>query len=166
MAQQTKSGNASKSSGGSGSRSGGGSRSSNGSSPSRASKSRSASGPSEESGEPDVLLDVAQLKVEEIGMEVESLQAQVAVEARLGDLLHLHVGADVVAEGVALEIKGVEAQAQLKARLDKVLTIIERTLKTVDAHPEVLTELGSSEGDLRELQHAGNGSGSNGESES
>jgi hypothetical protein len=99
-------------------------------------------------------------------MEVESLQSQVAVEARLGELLHLHVGAEVVAEGVALEIKGVEAQAQLKARLDKVMAIIERTLKTVDAHPEVLTDLAppDSAGAVRELEHAGNGSGSNGES--
>jgi hypothetical protein len=173
MASQTKSGSSGKSSGGSGSRSsggkrsGGGSRSGNGSAPSRASGSRSSAGPrSEESGEPDVLLDVAQLKVEEIGMEVESLQTQVAVEARLGELLHLHVGAEVVAEGVALEIKGVDAQAQLKARLDKVLTIIERTLKTVDAHPEVLTELAlpGSEDAVEALEHAGNGNGSNGES--
>src|ERR1700750_1542253 len=99
-----------KRSGGSGSRSKSTRRSSNGRQPAQASRSRSASGPAtEESGEPDVLLDVPQLKVEELGMEVENLHAQVALEARLGELLHLHVGVDVVADRVALEMKGVEA---------------------------------------------------------
>jgi hypothetical protein len=136
------------------------SRSSNGSQPTQASRSRSASGPaSEESGEPDVLLDVPQLKIEELGMEVENLHAQIALEARLGELLHLHVGVDVVADRVALEMKGVEAEAQLKARLDKVVSTIERTLKTVDAHPEVLTELAppDSVGALHALEHGANG---------
>jgi len=145
---------------GSGGRSRSTRRSSNGSQPTQASRSRSASGPApEESGEPDVLLDVPQLKVEELGMEVENLHAQIALEARLGELLHLHVGVDVVADRVALEMKGVEAQAQLKARLDKVVSTIERTLKTVDAHPEVLTELAppDSVGALHALEHGANG---------
>jgi hypothetical protein len=146
-----------KSSGGSGNRSRSTRRSSNGS---QSSRSRSASGPApEEGGEPDVLVDVPKLKVEELGMEVENLHAQVALEARLGELLHLHVGVDVVADRVALEMKGVEAEAQLKARLDRVLSTIERTLKTVDAHPEVLTELAppDSVGALHALEHGANG---------
>jgi len=162
MATQSKaSGSGSgKSSGGSGGRSKSSRRSSNGSSPAQASRSRSASGPaSEEGGEPDVLLDVSQLKVEELGLEVENLHAQIALEARLGELLHVHVGVDVVADRVALEMKGVEAEAQLKARLDNVLSTIERTLKTVDAHPEVLTELAPADsvGALHALEHGTNG---------
>jgi hypothetical protein len=92
-------------------------------------------------GEPDVLLDVPALSVEEITLEVDNLHARIALEARLADLVQLHVGADVRIERVALEIKGVEAQAQLKARLENVLAIIERALDTVDQHPELLTEL-------------------------
>jgi hypothetical protein len=139
--------------------------SSNGSRPSQSSRSRSASGPAaEDGGEPDVLVDVPSLKVEELGMEVENLHAQVALEARLGELLHLHVGVDVVADRVALEMKGVEAEAQLKARLDKVVSTIERTLKTVDAHPETLTELAppDSVGALHALEHGANGSDESG----
>jgi hypothetical protein len=92
-------------------------------------------------------------------VEVENLHTQIALEARLGELLHLHVGVDVVADRVALEAKGVEAEAQLKARLDKVVSTIERTLKTVDAHPEVLTELAppDSVGALHALEHGANG---------
>jgi hypothetical protein len=94
--------------------------------------------------EPDVLLDVPKLTVEEISLEVDNLHAQTALEARLADLVQLRVGADVEIERVALEIKGVEAQAQLKARLDNVLAIIERALDTVDNNPELLTELARS----------------------
>lgn len=94
--------------------------------------------------EPDVLLDVPKLTVEEISLEVDNLHAQIALEARLADLVQLRVGADVEIERVALEIKGVEAQAQLKARLHNVLAIIERALDTVDNNPELLTELARS----------------------
>lgn len=97
-----------------------------------------------ERGEPDVLLDVPRLAVEEIALEVENLHARISLEARLADLVQLHVGADVRVERVALEIKGVEAQAQLTARLDRVLAIIERALDTVDKNPELLAELSRS----------------------
>jgi hypothetical protein len=106
-------------------------------------------------GDPDVLIDVPQLKVEEIGLEVDNLHARIALEAKLGDLLELHVGADVVADRVALEIKGVDAQAQLKARLDNVFTILDRTLKTVDENPEILTQLAQNSTAQASLQAAG-----------
>jgi hypothetical protein len=106
-------------------------------------------------GEPDVLLDIPQLKVDEIGLEVDNLHARIALEAKLGDLLELHVGADVVVDRVALEIKGVDAQAQLKARLDNVFTILDRTLKTVDANPEILTQLAQNSTAQASLQAAG-----------
>ena len=119
------------------------SKSSNGGSPSQSSASRSSatSASQDGAGEPDVLLDVPQLKVDEIGLEVENLHARIALEAKLGDLLQLYVGADVVVDKVALEIKGVDAQAQLKARLDNVFSILDRTLKTVDGNPELLAQL-------------------------
>ena len=99
-----------------------------------------------------MLLDVPQLKVDEIALEVENLHARIALETRLGDLLQLHVGADVVIDKVALEIKGVDAQAHLKDRF----AILDRTLKTVDENPEVLTELAKTAG---EAQQAALGSG-------
>lgn len=159
MAEQNKSGGSTKSrsrsgskassaggrssSGGSGgSRSRGSGQSGNGGAPKQSSASRSRSSSNKaDGGEPDVLLDVPQLKVDEIGMEVENLHARIALEARLGPLLQLYVGADVVIDKVALEIKGVDAQAQLKARLDNVFSILDRTLATVDENPELLTEL-------------------------
>src|SRR3954454_17551391 len=132
--------------------------SSNGGSASQASQpaARRRSQQNGGAGDPDVLIDVPQLKVEEIGLEVDNLHARIALEAKLGDLLELHVGADVVADRVALEIKGVDAQAQLKARLDNVFTILERTLKTVDENPELLAQLAQNSVARASLEAGGN----------
>jgi hypothetical protein len=95
----------------------------------------------EPSAEPDVLLDVPQLRVEEIILEVEDLRAHVSVQADVLNLLRLSVGADVQLGGVHLEIKGVEAQALLKVRLDKVAEIINRVLATIDRNPEIVGQI-------------------------
>lgn len=102
---------------------------------------RRAPGGTDGAGTPDVLLDVPDLEVEEISLEVRDLHARIALEARLAELVQLHVGADVDISDVVLEIKGVKAEAHLVARLDNVVTIIDRALATVDAHPEILAEL-------------------------
>jgi hypothetical protein len=95
----------------------------------------------EPSAEPDVLLDIPQLRVEEIVLEVEDLRAHVSVQAEVLNLLRLSVGADVQLGGVHLEIKGVEAQALLKVRLDKVAEIINRVLATIDRNPEIVGQI-------------------------
>ena len=93
------------------------------------------------SAEPDVLLDVPQLRVEEIILEVEDLRAHVSVQAEVLNLLKLSVGADVQLGGVHLDIKGVEAQALLKVRLDNVAEIINRVLATIDRNPEIIGQI-------------------------
>ena len=93
------------------------------------------------SDEPDVVLDVPQLEVDEISLEVDNLQARIAVQAKLAELVQLNVGADVAIERVALQITGVEAQALLKARLHNVRAILDRALTTVDRNPDLLKEL-------------------------
>jgi hypothetical protein len=94
-----------------------------------------------ESSEPDVLLDVPQLRVDEIILDVEDLHAHVSVEANVLNLLRLSVGADVQLGGVHLEIRGVEAQVLLKVRLDKVAEIINRVLATIDRNPEIVGQI-------------------------
>jgi hypothetical protein len=90
------------------------------------------------SEQPDVLLDVPVLKVDEIELEVENLRAHVSLQSEVLDLLKLNVGADVLLGSVHLDIKGVEAQALLKVRLDHVAQIIERVLTTIDQNPQIL----------------------------
>jgi hypothetical protein len=93
------------------------------------------------SNEPDVLLDVPVLTVEEIDLKVEGLRAHVAVLAELADLVKLSVGADVSLDKVELTIKGVEAQVLLKVRLEQVRAILDKALTTIGENPEILQSL-------------------------
>ena len=91
--------------------------------------------------QPDVVLDIPNLSVEEITLEVQNLEAKVALEARLANLLHLSAGANASIESVKLTIKGVQARAALIVRLDNVKAIIDRTLQTLDNNPQIITQL-------------------------
>lgn len=116
--------------------------------------------------QPDVLLDVPVLKVEEINLEVEDLNAHVSLQAEVLNLVKLHVGVEASLGHVSLDIKGVDAAAKLRVRLDEVAAIIVRTMTTIEENPEILSalirgsaeaagEIGPSAGDGR--QQAGEG---------
>ena len=91
--------------------------------------------------EPDVLLEVTDLRVDEISLEVEDLTARVSLQAGVLDLLNLHVGVDAALGGLQLTIKGVEAEVLLRARLDNVARIIDRVLTTIDNNPAIVGQL-------------------------
>jgi hypothetical protein len=115
--------------------------------------------------QPDVLLDVQNLRVDEIDLQLEQLQAHVALSARVMDLLHLDVGVDADLRGVGLKIKGVEAQALLKVRLENLAVIVDRVMDTVDANPQLLASLGAALHDVgagtgRALGEVGEAAGS------
>lgn len=90
---------------------------------------------------PDVLLDVPNLSVEQISIQVSNLQANLNLDARLANLLHLTAGVNASVDDVRIEIAGVRAQATLIVRLDNVRAIIERTLQTLDNNPQIITQL-------------------------
>jgi hypothetical protein len=91
--------------------------------------------------QPDVLLDVPNLSVEQLTIGVENLNVNLALDARLGNLLKLTAGAEASVQSVQIELRGVQAQATLIVRLDNVRAIIERTLQTVDNNPQILQGL-------------------------
>lgn len=91
--------------------------------------------------QPDVVLDIPNLSVDEITLKVDNLQVHVALDAQLASLLKLTAGADASIDQVDLSIKGVKAQAALIARLDNVRAIIERTLQTLDNNPQIVSQL-------------------------
>lgn len=91
--------------------------------------------------QPDVVLDIPNLSVEEITLDVQNLQANVSLDARLANLLHLKAGADASIEKVNVTIKGVQVRAALIVRLDNVKAIIDRTLQTLDNNPQIITQL-------------------------
>lgn len=92
-------------------------------------------------GEPDVVLDVPNLSVDEITLEVDNLRVHLALDARVANLLSLTAGADAAIDHVNLTIKGVQAEAHLVVRLDNVAAILDRTLTTIDRNPELLNRL-------------------------
>lgn len=91
--------------------------------------------------QPDVILDIPNLSVDEITLDVQNLEAHVALDARLANLLHLKAGADASIEKVNVTIKGIQVRAALIVRLDNVKAIIDRTLQTLDNNPQIITQL-------------------------
>lgn len=91
--------------------------------------------------QPDVLLDIPNLSVEQLTIEVNNLQVELALDARLANLLKLTAGANASIDNVKIDIRGVQAQATLIVRLDNVRAIIERTLQTLDNNPQLVTQL-------------------------
>lgn len=91
--------------------------------------------------QPDVLLDIPNLRVGELTVEVANLNANIALDARLANLLKLTAGADVSIDQVKIQLKDVQATATLVVRLDNVRAIIERTLQTLDNNPQIVSGL-------------------------
>lgn len=94
--------------------------------------------------EPDVVVDIPVVKVDEIHFELDDLEARISLHAEVLDLVKLSVGVHAELGKVELNIKGVEAQALLRARLDHVTAIIDRVLTTLDRNPEVLKTIAHS----------------------
>lgn len=92
-------------------------------------------------GEPDVTLDIPNLQVEQLTLEVDKLQANISLDARLAQLLTLTAGVDLRTDRIKLDIKGVKAQAKLTVYLDDVYRILDRTLTTIDRNPQILEGL-------------------------
>jgi len=107
----------------------------------------------EEADTPDVLLDVPVVKVDSIHLEVEDLEAQVSLQAKVLELLDLDVGVEIHLDRLKLDLKGVEAQALLKVRLDHVAAIIDRLMTTLDRNPALVDSIGKA------VEEVGSGSG-------
>jgi hypothetical protein len=89
-------------------------------------------------GHEDVVLDVPALQVDTLELDLSDLRARVSLHAEVLSLLRLNVGVDVDLGQARLDLRGVEAQALLKVRLENIVSIIDRLLQTIDAHPEVI----------------------------
>jgi len=90
------------------------------------------------SDEPDVFLDVPKLHVGKLEIDVESLEAHLALRAQVANLVNLVAGVHVGVDKVRIDIEDVDASATLKVRLQNVYNILERTLTTIDENPEIL----------------------------
>jgi len=91
--------------------------------------------------QPDVILDIPNLSIDEVTVDVQNLVVDISLDARLANLLKLTAGAHASVDQVKIQIKGVQATATLVVRLDNVRAIIERTLQTLDNNPQIVTQL-------------------------
>ncbi|HEX2958817.1 MAG TPA: hypothetical protein VHO70_18425 [Chitinispirillaceae bacterium] len=87
---------------------------------------------------PDVYLDVPSLNVKELKLNVEDLDAKVALNAELAGLIKINVGVTAGIKKLDLDIKDVDLKAVLKVRLKQVYAIFNRALDTIDNNPDVL----------------------------
>ncbi|MFI7575710.1 hypothetical protein [Micromonospora sp. NPDC049497] len=88
--------------------------------------------------DPDVVLQIPQVKVEQIYIEVDNLDASVSLRARLGSLLQLDVGVQAHLGTVKIDIKGVETEAMLEVRLEELRGILDSALRTIERNPQII----------------------------
>jgi hypothetical protein len=91
--------------------------------------------------EPDVYVYVPKVKVGELSIDVERLEAHLALRAQVANLVNLIAGVHVGIDKVKIDIKDVEAECELKVRLENTYNILDRTLSTLDENPEVVERL-------------------------
>ncbi|NES27185.1 hypothetical protein GCE86_14090 [Micromonospora terminaliae] len=88
--------------------------------------------------DPDVVLQIPHLRVDDICAEVDDLDAHVSLRARLGGLFQLDVGAQARLGTVRIDIRGVTTEAMLEVRLDELNGILDRAFDTVDRNPQIV----------------------------
>jgi hypothetical protein len=89
----------------------------------------------------DVVVEVPELSVDSIRLRVAGLQAHLALDARVANLVMITAGADVSIDEVNLEIDGVVVEAYAYVDLDNVSAIVDRALTTLEQNPEILTSI-------------------------
>jgi hypothetical protein len=102
---------------------------------------RTPGGPQAAQREYDVIVDVPNLCVERIRLRVQNLDARLALNASVANLVQVRAGADVHIGEVDLGINGVRAQALLLVDLDNIVYVVDRALTFIDDNPEILSQL-------------------------
>lgn len=111
-----------------------------------ASKAQEAQSAGKEMGrppadEPDVYVYVPKVHVGELTVDVERLDAHLALRAQVANLVNLVAGVHVGVDKVKIDLKDVDAECELKVRLENTYNILDRTLTTLDENPQVVEKL-------------------------
>jgi hypothetical protein len=91
--------------------------------------------------EPDVYVYVPEVTVGELMIDVERLDAHLALRAEVANLVNLVAGVHVGVDKVKIDLKDVKAEAELKVRLENTYNILDRTLTTLDENPDIVKGL-------------------------
>jgi hypothetical protein len=73
---------------------------------------------------------------------VERLESDLALRAKLANLLHVVAGVQVSLDNAEVDITGVEAETSARVRLENLHNIVDRALKTLDGKPKSERVLG------------------------
>jgi len=93
---------------------------------------------------PDVLLDVPTLQVSELKFNLDDLDAHVALQSDLGNLIRINVGVRVNIKKLDLDLKGLDVKAVLKVRLKEVNKIFTKAFESLENNPDILSALTSA----------------------
>ena len=93
------------------------------------------------SGPPDVLLNVPTLSVGRIELEVDNLQADLNLNAKVASLVTINAGVAVSIQKVNLTITDVDAQLELIVRLGHLVDIVNRVFQSLDLNPLLISTL-------------------------
>lgn len=105
------------------------------------SAARTPGQPSAVGREYDVVLEVPNLCVRRIQLGVRNLEAHVALNALVANLVRVQAGADVAIKSVDLTLQGVRAEALVLVDLDNVYYIADRALQLIDNNPQIFAQL-------------------------
>jgi hypothetical protein len=94
--------------------------------------------PSERARGYDIVVEVPDLCVSRIHLLVRGLDAHLALNARVANLVRLNAGADVFLNAVDVTIDSVRAEALVLVDLDNVAYIVDQTMQFIDNHPELV----------------------------
>ncbi|KKY39445.1 hypothetical protein UCDDA912_g00518 [Diaporthe ampelina] len=100
-----------------------------------------SAGSSSTKGPPDVLLKVPNLSVKRIELIVDNLQAEINLNAEIASLVTINAGVEVSVSKVNITIADVEAELELIIRLGNLVSIVNRTLATLDLNPLLINLL-------------------------
>ena len=77
----------------------------------------------------------------ELKIDVERLDAHLALRAEVANLVNLVAGVHVGVDKVMIDLKDVKAECELKVRLENTYNILDRTLTTLDENPDIVKGL-------------------------
>ncbi|KAG9233902.1 hypothetical protein BJ875DRAFT_30019 [Amylocarpus encephaloides] len=90
---------------------------------------------------PDVLLNVPNLSVGRIELDVDELQADINLNAKVAGLVTINAGVALSIQQVNLTITDVSAQLELIVRLGHLVDIVNRVFESLDLNPLLINVL-------------------------
>ncbi|KAF2242426.1 hypothetical protein BU26DRAFT_494972 [Trematosphaeria pertusa] len=92
---------------------------------------------------PDVYLNVPELHVGRIELDVEELQADINLNAKVAGLVQVNAGVQVSVQKINVTIADVDANLELIVRLGHLVDIVERVFDSLDLNPLLLSLIGN-----------------------